>query len=759
MNNCVLAKPNLSLRDHTMHVTRAAIAIFGTPENNSRIAKKFFKFVRLPKNKIRSFYCTLWAACLAHDLGKANSQFQALLKFLNQPAQIIRHEKLAGIIISSPIFREWINSVNDVDFDIMVNAILNHHLKNHYSDFADPRSFNEKWTVYPEAIQDVLLAAKLFENPVPEMLIQKEWTWEEACKKLKQLRENQHALSQQLRKDPDRQKLRIAVNVALILADGSGSGLYRVGENIETWIHDAFEIPALTSEMVDSKIINPITSKIHGFVDFYDYQKLGESFPYRSMALLPCGLGKYLLGWKFIKGQAIQGDYTRGIYLYQTKGTATEGFRPLFGEDGVNLIHGSSAYEIMRMQASFDGNNDINNTNDGLYSIGHWKDRFHVATVDQYLGFTQCNYQSMCFVPLMADGILVFDEIQSYCNGLFSALLWFLKTFDFPVLLLSGGLPEHRREQLEEYVECFPNKEKRFGGKGLEDLNKAAATPRYTMRVLRNKKHWRGLFKIAKKHLEIDRSLLWIVNHVGRCQSIYDIAKQMGLPAYCFHARFKMNDCIARRNEIISKLNKNEPILVLTTPICESAFDIDGYSLISEYAIVTSLIQRFGRCNRRIHVHNDGRLGHVYLYEPPNIRPYDKIEFNSNCYKFIQSLDRQKNVSQDDLQALLEKYGPQHKEWLAFSSFVEDIWAKSNDTPLRQTDDYSVPAIFHSDLDEYKRLLECKIPVDGLIIPTPFYLVEPFEMQIKGTNGSFTTKGFVTKSNCVYDSEIGLRTS
>jgi CRISPR-associated endonuclease/helicase Cas3 len=87
-----------------------------------------------------------------------------------------------------------------------------------------------------------------------------------------------------------------------------------------------------------------------------------------------------------------------------------------------------------------------------LFALRHWSKRVFSATVDQFLGFMANGYGPMCLLPLLADSVIVVDEVHSFDRFMFSALLGFLKAFDVPVLCMPATLQKGRRNQLEPLV-------------------------------------------------------------------------------------------------------------------------------------------------------------------------------------------------------------------------------------------------------------------------------------------------------------------
>ena len=82
-----------------------------------------------------------------------------------------------------------------------------------------------------------------------------------------------------------------------------------------------------------------------------------------------------------------------------------------------------------------------------LFALGHWKKRIFSATADQFFPFMQYGYGPLCLLPLLAESVLVVDEVHSFDKSMFSTLKRFLEEFpDVPVLCMTATLPAERRE-------------------------------------------------------------------------------------------------------------------------------------------------------------------------------------------------------------------------------------------------------------------------------------------------------------------------
>jgi CRISPR-associated endonuclease/helicase Cas3 len=203
------------------------------------------------------------------------------------------------------------------------------------------------------------------------------------------------------------------------------------------------------------------------------------------------------------------------------------------------------------------------------------------------------------------------------------------------------------------------------------------------------------------------------VNTVSLCQEIAEQYEQ----SICYHSRFTLDDRKKRHEELIREFkikNAQEHLLCITTQVCEMSLDLDADILITEEAPITSLIQRMGRCNRRL-PSGSNRIGQVYIYKPEQEMPYERDDWNG-VEAFLNNLSGKQ--SQDDLNNLLIQFGRKEPEADKYAAFTESgPWAQSREATLRDESDYTVPAIL--DVDEYLRLKKEKLPTDGLVINVP----------------------------------------
>ena len=720
-HSCIRAEETVF--GHTKKVLESYTTLFGSTERPGRLTSSWLRFFKLNgKNDMAMFLATTAIASILHDIGKLNSGFQKAVRG-ERDAQVIRHEHLSCLMLCFDEVKKWIESIDHVEPMVAISAVAGHHLKAHRRDMFQPLSVDRNSArLYPEEInrifgiiQDHFLTNQLL-TEIPEWFsFQRKIgvvDWDILCS---EVTDDFIHFHRRIRRDGRLRQLMNAVRSALIVADSAGSALVREGADVTAWLSETFDDKLLLDDkVVHENIIAPRIAQIErngGVFRWNGFQDAAENLPDRALLLAPCGSGKTLAAWRWIKARVTNRGYSRVIFLYPTRATATEGFRDYVSwapEADAALMHGTASYELEGMFANPDDqriNKDFL-TDERLFALGFWPRRLFSATVEQFLAFIQHSYKSTCLLPLLTESVVVIDEVHSFDRGLFSALKMFLKNFELPVLCMTASLPARRIEDLKENgLTVFPEDPGKF-----MDLKASSEMPRYKVKCVANEA---AALKMAEQAVKNREKVLWVVNTINRCQRI---AKKLG--AICYHSRFKLEDRGRRHNEMISAFQGGGgPIVAVTTQVCEMSLDLDADTLISEYAPITSLIQRMGRCNRHARP-GSGKTGHVYLYAPDDGKPYSKEDL-CGLDDFLREIDLQ-IVSQSFLQELLERFGPAEVELDKYSAFLESgPWATNREVSLRDTDDFLVPSILDTDIEKFLEMRGRRARTEGFGLPAP----------------------------------------
>jgi CRISPR-associated endonuclease/helicase Cas3 len=719
----------ITIFEHSCDVLQAFDYLFGTAAIPTRLGECWLRFFGIRGNK--GFYACTKLAIIFHDAGKANSGFQDAVQGIPD-SQLIRHEHLSGLLLVFDRIKGRLTDLPDVDFDVVLCAVIGHHLRSSQDEFATRLDPNRSvFQVFAQGINNLFRLAvppACLDLPMP-IISDSIWGFDgkgdiDIVPLAQVIRRRLNRFKRGGWKDDQTRRLTIAVRAALIVADSAASALTREGKDTSAWLRFAFDEAALlTGEYIEREIIGPRkrqTKTVGRWKGWNDFQLAAESLSDRALLIASCGSGKTLAAWRWIKAILEKRPVARVIFLYPTRGTATEGFRDYVSwapEADALLVHGTAAYELDGMFENPDerATKDYS-SEDRLFAIGYWQRRVFSATVDQFLGFMQHVYRSVCLLPMLVDSVVVIDEVHSFDKSLFSALRLFLKfTQDSgypPVLCMTASLPESRKEHLVDDcgLELFPPTINEY-----EDLKRRARMPRYAVQSLPDENAAEDIV-----HEELDaktgKRILWVVNTVDRCQQL---ARKFG--ALCYHSRFKLDDRKVRHNDVIRAFKQAGKLVVaITTQVCEMSLDLDANVLISEAAPVTSLIQRMGRCNRHAEP-DEKKLGRVFVYEPESRTPYSDGDWQGAA-EFLSAIDGQ-SVSQARLQELLEEFGPAAVEVERYAAFLESgPWAIAREESLRDIREYTVQSILDDDIPDYLERRRNRETTDGLIVPAPRFL-------------------------------------
>lgn len=229
---------------------------------------------------------------------------------------------------------------------------------------------------------------------------------------------------------------------------------------------------------------------------------------------------------------------------------------------------------------------------------------------------------------------------------------------------------------------------------------------------------------------------LVVVNTVQRAQELWQVLKkQMKNKSQSrlilLHSRFRPND----RKRIIEQVLSPPPpegSIVVSTQVVEAGVDISASVLFTEIAPWASMVQRFGRCNRR------GEEKEAFVYWIP--LPADKKESYSKPYPIDELLDAEKNLKKiknaglHELAKFTSGFLKQPFHVIRRSEFIElfdttpDLSGNDLDIDrfIRETENSDVQVfwrIFEEDPNDESSL---EGPDKGELCPAPVHEVKDF---------------------------------
>jgi len=178
---------------------------------------------------------------------------------------------------------------------------------------------------------------------------------------------------------------------------------------------------------------------------------------------------------------------------------------------------------------------------------------------------------------------------------------------------------------------------------GKENVSEVCLTKKELDQFDRHRLHklesWEDAHSILNQELKKNSKILLICNRIDSAQSIYDQVKEQypEIPSMTIHSRFKRKDRLKKEMDLrgvddhgnsLHKYNTGSgPCIVISTQVVEVSLDISFDVMVTETAPIDSLIQRFGRINRKRTSETIGKYKSVYIIPPPDstqsAKPYD----------------------------------------------------------------------------------------------------------------------------------------
>ena len=214
---------------------------------------------------------------------------------------------------------------------------------------------------------------------------------------------------------------------------------------------------------------------------------------------------------------------------------------------------------------------------------------------------------------------IIIDEIQAYSPELLAVLIYGLQLIN-----KAGGKFAITTATFPPIIREWLDYEKDENGNRIENKINLAEQQflkkqvRHKVRLIDDYINAEEIVDFYNKNIDLHSlKILVVVNTVTSAQNLYlHLSKQIGKEnVKLLHSKFTVEDRKNLEYEIIEdgKYENNKHIIWIATQVVEASLDLDFDFLFTEFAELSSLFQRMGRCNRKglkcIHVPN------IYVYE------------------------------------------------------------------------------------------------------------------------------------------------
>ena len=369
-------------------------------------------------------------------------------------------------------------------------------------------------------------------------------------------------------------------------------------------------------------IVTPITFKIQPskqeFMKHLSFDKLREfqeNLSTNSKSLLveiPTGEGKTegSLLWAI---NNLYNTHSKIIYTLPTQTTSNKLYERVdsfFDKSECGLIHSSAKIYLEKAYERENGEVDDIFKSDFLLSKSFNKP-ITVSTIDSllkyFINIGRFNIATKNFL----NSTIIIDEVHAYDLKLMGFLKRFLELcqeFEVKVCLMSASIPNKIKELLG--VENYPLITQK-------DLFEKKANE-----IIKVETPLEDDFYLILEKFESGKNILVIRNTVKSATATYEELQELGIISediVLYHSTFKKGDRTKKEDLIFEKLKENKPFILVATQIVEVSLDIDFDVMFTDNAPIDSLIQRFGRVNRKKSLE---KKGEIYIYKVENPLPY-----------------------------------------------------------------------------------------------------------------------------------------
>ena len=655
------------------------------------------------------------AAAATHDLGKANNHFQDMItgtRNIRVNPQGLRHEWVSVLILQQ--LEPWLSQLFEPfpdDYQVLQWVVAGHHPGiNHPSppETVPDGAGTELNVLYEHpGFRKCLdkVSHLLGLQPCTLALKQQSVALTGGNSVFEQIHDwsiKARVLWNKVRKTP-LAKITALAKANLMAADVAGSAIPTAIKTSDkfNWITVALKDKPIAGELEEIANLRLGGNKPRDFQN-----EVASSKARATLVNAGCGSGKTLAAYLW----AAKNHAGRRLYFcYPTTGTATEGFRDyLFDEAeclprfGARLFHGRSDIDF---ELILNAGNDLVDNSDldlRLCSLKAWKTPVVSCTVDTVLGLIQNNRKGLYAWPALAQSAFVFDEIHSFDERLFGALLLFIKTMPgVPLLLMTASLPAFRLDVLKEALRTIGQRLEIV--KGPTEIESIPRYHRITNEII-------DPVGILEEAFEGKKKVLWVTNTVQRAMDVEKAHKKFNPIVY--HSRFKYMDRVERHAALIGAFRNNDFAFSVCTQVAEMSLDISADVLISDIAPIPSLIQRLGRLNRRAKYGCSTMPFVIHEVEQP--LPYSEEDLGESR-KWLENLKSHPGISQANLVEAWETGQAQGRE----NPYIHGAWLDGGPVTaiagLRETSP-GISILMEEDLDS---LVHGKSGIQRYVIPMP----------------------------------------
>lgn len=591
-----LAKPDKTIKQHT-----------------EELLKCLDLLLELGYIKKGEIYNLVEKACIYHDLGKLNDEFQKRVKSktlkFNEDKEVV-HNVLSLYFIDSKMF------TTEADYLKVAHSVLNHHSYGNVFEI-----LNEKEELIKSLVKDFNIYK--IKRSIKTKLVKKE-----------------------LINNPETIKIKGYLHKCDYSASAGNLAEYP----------NSFLEEALKNLLIKWKKENNNTK-------WNELQKFAlENKNENIIAIAQTGMGKTEAGFLWMGN-------TKGFFVLPIR-TAINAIydrarKNILNNDKIEekiaILHSSSLeYYLRNISNDMSENEDILN----YHTIGRQLSiPINITTMDQIFDFVFKYPSYELKLTTLGYSKIVIDEIQAYSADLLAYLIYGLEKVNEQggkIAILTATLPPFIKDLLKKNMD-FKENENAF----------TSDVIRHNLKVINERISSDDIYEKYNENKKLNKNnkVLIVCNTIKEAQKIYNQLKGKvdEKELNILHSKFIRKERLEKEEDIIEfgktydeekNIDKKSGIWI-STSIVEASLDIDFDYLFTELQDLNSLFQRLGRCNRK--GKKDSKDYNCYVYtkiEESNLvdgkRGFiDRSLFNLSK-EAIEDLDGQ--LSEKEKVSLIEKY-------------------------------------------------------------------------------------------------------
>lgn len=579
-----------NLNEHTFAVIEESLKLM----DNDQLADIYNK-IKWKKSKIQDlvFFCAYF-----HDIGKATFQFK----------ETIEHEAKSYHSFYSANLLANIKSFNLYGINLLMLCVMTHHsVFNQSSKFKSAGNSKELKFEFLDCAKEFFYGYK---NSYEEYMHRKcsyNFEYEEMpLKKIGIKIRHMYKCVEGIEEDTeeiDYKKIRLVYSYVLGIL------------NLADWIASAKfnkTMPKIEFDnLMDRNELCKRLAKSIGILEFKpkNFQDKLSNFEGSILVEIPTGEGKtegsFLWGIKNLKGKS-----GKLIYTLPTQTTSNKLYKraaEVFSYDNTGLVHGASKIFLENQYEEEYGEIDNKFESNILFSKTFNKN-FTVSTIDSlFKYFLNIGRYNIAMLNFLKSAIII-DEIHSYdfkMMGFIKRFLEICQYYKISVCIMSASIPYKTKKLIG--IDKMPV---------ITDSKLFAQKANYIHKVEDSLDN--DLNHIIDKYNK-GKNILIVRNNVRDSIKTFLSLKEKIENIVLYNSQFKKMDRMKKESEIYNKLENKEQFILVATQVVEISLDIDFDVMYTDNAPIDSLIQRFGRVNRK---KNPNKLGEIFIFKNTNEKPY-----------------------------------------------------------------------------------------------------------------------------------------